>query len=67
MKFIMQYLSAEQSIWLQQHNVTIEFFDHDWTLNDLAQADPHEEGRLGQGPLERAGTPQAGEVVLDQV
>lgn len=37
--FVLPYLPDQQRKWLQTHNVSIRYFDHDWTLNDLAQAD----------------------------
>ncbi len=36
--FIKPYLDAERRAWLEAHRPDIEYFDHDWTLNDLAQA-----------------------------
>lgn len=37
--FVMPYLSLESQSWLKNHDVEIHYFDHDWTLNDLAQVD----------------------------
>jgi len=37
--FVMPYLGEEQQDWLASHQVTLDYFEHDWTLNDLAQAD----------------------------
>ena len=37
--FVKPYLDKEQRHWLASHKVTLEYFEHDWTLNDLAQAD----------------------------
>lgn len=37
--FVQSYLSQDQSTWLKTNAVEINYFDHDWTLNDLAQAD----------------------------
>jgi hypothetical protein len=37
--FVMPYLDKAQRAWLTAHKVTIDYFVHDWTLNDLAQAD----------------------------
>jgi len=36
--FVSPYLNEEQRGWLTSQKVTLEYFDHDWTLNDLAQA-----------------------------
>lgn len=37
--FVRPYLPAVEQAWLRNHAVTLQYFDHDWTLNDLAQAD----------------------------
>jgi len=37
--FVLPYLEPSIQDWLKTHPVTIDYFDHDWTLNDLAQAD----------------------------
>lgn len=37
--FVKPYLDAGQRAWLETHPVRLDYFDHDWTLNDLAQAD----------------------------
>jgi len=37
--FVLPYLEQDVRNWLKAHTVTIDYFDHDWTLNDLAQAD----------------------------
>lgn len=37
--FVMPYLPLESQGWLKNHDVEIHYFDHDWTLNDLAQVD----------------------------
>ncbi len=37
--FVLPYLEPDVRSWLKVHTVTIDYFDHDWTLNDLAQAD----------------------------
>ncbi len=37
--FMLPYLEQDVRNWLKVHTVTIDYFDHDWTLNDLAQAD----------------------------
>lgn len=37
--FVKPYLDAGQRAWLATHPVRLDYFDHDWTLNDLAQAD----------------------------
>lgn len=36
--FVRPYLAEDLRRWLQDHPVRIEFFDHDWTLNDIALA-----------------------------
>ena len=41
--FIKPYLSKETQVWLNENSVSIEYFKHDWTLNDLAQADTRTE------------------------
>ncbi len=37
--FVLRYFPGQQREWLQAHDVSIDYFDHDWTLNDLAQAE----------------------------
>lgn len=37
--FIKPYLDAERRAWLEAHQPSIQYLDHDWTLNDLAQAE----------------------------
>lgn len=37
--FIQPYLDADRRAWLEARHPAIDYFDHDWTLNDLAQAD----------------------------
>ena len=37
--FVTPYLDQEYQTWLASHQVKVDYFDHDWTLNDLAQAD----------------------------
>jgi len=37
--FLLPYLTPDLREWLEEQPVTIAYFDHDWTLNDLAQAD----------------------------
>lgn len=37
--FISPYLSKEMRAWLEVNLVNITYFNHDWTLNDLAQAE----------------------------
>jgi len=39
MAFVTPYLDKEQQVWLASHQATLDYFEHDWTLNDLAQAD----------------------------
>ncbi len=36
--FVLPYLDAETRRWLKANPVKVDYFDHDWTLNDLAQA-----------------------------
>jgi len=38
-EFILPYLDKEAAQWLQSHPVRIEYFSHDWTLNDIRFAD----------------------------
>ncbi len=42
--FVARYAPAETRDWMDAHRdaITIEFFEHDWALNDIAQADPKE-------------------------
>ncbi len=37
--FVLPYLDSDVREWLKANPVRIEYFEHDWTLNDLAQAD----------------------------
>ncbi len=37
--FVPPYLEPEIENWLKANPVEIDYFEHDWTLNDLAQAD----------------------------
>lgn len=37
--FVMPYLEAGLQDWLMVNPVVIDYFEHDWTLNDIAQAD----------------------------
>lgn len=37
--FVKPYLDAEQQLWLKGHPVQVEYFEHDWSLNDIALAD----------------------------
>ncbi len=37
--FVLPYLEREIREWLEINPVDISYFEHDWTLNDLAQAD----------------------------
>jgi len=37
--FVMPYLAPESREWLKANPVQINYFEHDWTLNDLAQAE----------------------------
>jgi len=39
MAFVIPYLDKTQQGWLATHMVKVGYFDHDWTLNDLARAD----------------------------
>lgn len=36
--FVLPYLEPETRSWLEANPVTLTYFKHDWTLNDLAQA-----------------------------
>lgn len=36
--FVLTYLDSKTTRWLKANPVKIDYFDHDWTLNDLAQA-----------------------------
>jgi hypothetical protein len=36
--FVRPYLDQDTQDFLSKHPVAIDYFDHDWTLNDLAQA-----------------------------
>lgn len=42
--FVTPYLDEAVRAWLAQHEYSIVYFDHDWTLNDSAQADAGEVG-----------------------
>jgi hypothetical protein len=37
--FILPYTDPDTKQWLQQNPVKMQFFEHDWTLNDVALAD----------------------------
>jgi len=37
--FVVNYLDKPVREWIEQNDVTVEFIPHDWTLNDIAQAD----------------------------
>lgn len=37
--FVLPYFGADDRQWLAEHTVELHYLDHDWTLNDLAQAD----------------------------
>ncbi len=37
--FVLPYLDPDTRGWLNENAVTIDYFRHDWTLNDLAQVD----------------------------
>lgn len=37
--FVLPYLESDIREWLDVNPVEIEYFEHDWTLNDLAQAE----------------------------
>jgi len=37
--FVMNYLDDPVREWIEQNDVTVEYMPHDWTLNDVAQAD----------------------------
>ena len=37
--FVLFYLEPEIANWLKANPVAIDYFEHDWTLNDLAQVD----------------------------
>ncbi|GMT40372.1 MAG: hypothetical protein IEMM0001_1107 [bacterium] len=37
--FVLPYLDPDTRGWLNENTVTIDYFKHDWTLNDLAQVD----------------------------
>lgn len=37
--FVLPYLDPDLRAWLEANPVTLDYFEHDWTLNDLAQAD----------------------------
>ena len=39
LEFVRPYLPGEDRSWLREHSVEIRYFEHDWTVNDLAQAD----------------------------
>lgn len=39
LEFVLAYLPAADRDWLAGRRVKIRYFEHDWTLNDLAQAD----------------------------
>jgi hypothetical protein len=35
--FVLPYLDPDVQTWLSNNPVEIDYFEHDWTLNDLAQ------------------------------
>ncbi len=37
--FVKRRLDDETSRWLSQNQVIVRYFRHDWTFNDIAQAD----------------------------
>jgi len=37
--FITPYLADDVQLWLRDNRVKIDYFDHDWDLNDIALAD----------------------------
>ena len=37
--FVLPYVGEETRHWLETHRVALQFFDHDWALNDVALAD----------------------------
>lgn len=37
--FVLPYLDPNMRDWLKVNPVTINYFEHDWTLNGLVQAD----------------------------
>ena len=37
--FVLPYLEPETANWLKTNPVALDYFEHDWTLNDLAQVD----------------------------
>lgn len=39
LEFVLSYLEPDVENWLKANPVAIDYFEHDWTLNDLAQAD----------------------------
>ena len=41
MAFVLRYASLEDKTWIESHRdgLSIDYFEHDWTLNDVAQAD----------------------------
>jgi len=45
--FILPYLDKEAAQWLQGHPIRIEYFRHDWTLNDIRFADSNEKVKSG--------------------
>ncbi len=36
--FVLPYLQLEEQTWIRKNRINIDYFEHDWTLNDLAQA-----------------------------
>jgi len=36
--FVQRYVSPDVHAWLARSEVAVRYFDHDWTLNDVAQA-----------------------------
>jgi len=37
--FVKPYLASDVQTWLNTNSIDIDYFEHDWTLNDLAQTD----------------------------
>jgi len=45
--FVLKYLDDPVREWIEQNDVTVEYIPHDWTLNDIAQADSMQADRGG--------------------
>lgn len=43
--FVLLYLEPETQTWLKNNQINIDYFEHDWTLNDLAQTNPIDQGK----------------------